>query len=91
MSETDQLESRSAVCENQAFSYGDNTLAVQFRPEVSASNLESWYIGNSRALQTSSDKTASQLREEAGRYGAGLQARSADFFLDWLERTGLLN
>ncbi|MGO4714157.1 glutamine amidotransferase [Bradyrhizobium sp. 2TAF24] len=40
----------TAVCRNQAFSIGANTLALQFHPEVEARTFERWLIGHTSEL-----------------------------------------
>ena len=38
------------VCENQAFSYGDNAIAFQFHPEIGAAGFERWLVGHAFEL-----------------------------------------
>lgn len=40
----------TAICENQAFSFGDNALALQFHIEADAKGLERWYVGHTMEL-----------------------------------------
>lgn len=40
----------TAICENQAFSFGANALALQFHIEAEAKGLERWYVGHTMEL-----------------------------------------
>jgi GMP synthase (glutamine-hydrolysing) len=40
----------TAICENQAFSFGTNALALQFHIEAEAKGLERWYVGHTMEL-----------------------------------------
>ncbi len=82
---------RSKTCENQAFAYGSNALALQFHPEVSAENLERWYIGFARALQTNEGSSVQQLRAQGHRHAPDLSKRAKEFLQNWLEQITLLD
>lgn len=64
------------ICENQAFSYGDNAIAFQFHPEMGATGFERWLIGHTVELAVAG-KDVGELREdyEAVRYDLESQAR----------------
>lgn len=68
---------------NQAFAW-QNTLALQFHPEVTAAALESWYIGHHRGIVANGLAVAS-LRGASERHAPELIARSRLMFADWLE------
>ena len=40
----------TAICENQAFSFGTTALALQFHIEAEAKSLERWYVGHTMEL-----------------------------------------
>ncbi|HET8551566.1 MAG TPA: glutamine amidotransferase [Gammaproteobacteria bacterium] len=73
----------TASTPNQAFAW-QNTLAMQFHPEVTAAGLESWYIGHHRGI-VASGLTVQQMREVSERHAPGLIARSRVMFAAWLE------
>lgn len=74
----------TAICENQAFSYGRNSLALQFHPEVTAERLERWYIGHAVEIAATSGISVGQLRADAARHGAALKERARKCFAEWL-------
>lgn len=79
------LLASTTQCPNQAFSLGPNILGLQFHPEVSASALETWYVGHHRALSAQDDLSAVQLRSDAARYSEALESQGRKLLLEWLE------
>ncbi|MGB6976755.1 MAG: glutamine amidotransferase [Gammaproteobacteria bacterium] len=78
-----QLLASTLLYCNQAFTYGKNTLALQFHPEVTPTGLERWYIGHASELA----KTAmniNQLRIDANKYGEKLLTQAQKFWQAWL-------
>lgn len=80
------LLASSDVCHNQAFSFGDNVLALQFHPELKAARIESWLVGHACELSNVKDVTVHQLREDTSRYGALLENQAKQFFNAWLSK-----
>jgi GMP synthase (glutamine-hydrolysing) len=74
---------RSAVCENQAFSLGEHVLGLQFHPEVSAEQLELWYIGHVCEL-SQAGISISKLREESQEKAPLLRDLLKALLDDWL-------
>lgn len=72
-------------CDYQAFALGRNILAVQFHPEVTPRQLETWYVGHHRALSNSDEVDVHGLREDAGKYGDALQEAGRMMLEEWLE------
>lgn len=72
-------------CDHQAFALGSNILALQFHPEVTARQLETWYVGHHRSLSDSDEVDVHRLREDAGRYGDELQAAGEKMLEEWLQ------
>ncbi|MEJ0084941.1 MAG: glutamine amidotransferase [Pseudomonadota bacterium] len=74
---------RSAQYENQAFSFSDHVLALQFHPEVRVAQLERWYIGHSCELGAAR-VSIPQLRADGAKYGPSLESAAAGFWRDYL-------
>jgi GMP synthase (glutamine-hydrolysing) len=69
---------------NQAFSIGRRGLALQFHPEVTASGLESWFIGHTLEISTTPGVSVQNLRAETARHASDLARCSREFFSHWL-------
>jgi len=75
----------SDAYENQVFSWGRRTMAVQFHPEVSRKGLERWMIGHTRQIKSLTDASVKSLREETAFHGPQYEERSVQFFRVWLQ------
>jgi GMP synthase (glutamine-hydrolysing) len=75
---------QSALYANQAFAVGDFALGLQFHPEVSAADLERWYVGHACELRLA-DIPASSLRQAARKHSAALETAAASFWNLWLD------
>jgi GMP synthase (glutamine-hydrolysing) len=71
------------ICQNQAFQFRQNGLALQFHPEVTTSGLERWLIGHAVEL-TAANVDIQALRGDTLRHGAALRERAQAFFDRWL-------
>jgi GMP synthase (glutamine-hydrolysing) len=71
--------------ENQAFAWGRCSLALQFHPEVTQSNLESWLIGHVHEIKANPDITVAGLRQAIANYAPKLEKQAALFWQAWLE------
>ncbi len=69
---------------NQAFSMGENVLALQFHPEVTQRGLEKWYIGHVTEIMQTEGISVTQLRQQAERNAAQLEMQGRLFFKRWL-------
>ena len=72
------------VCNNQAFRIGNQILALQFHPEVTADGLESWYIGHNLELETAGIDVP-RLRRQSHEYAPPLATAAAGLFTEWLD------
>jgi GMP synthase (glutamine-hydrolysing) len=69
---------------NQAFSWGQGSLALQFHPEVTLKNLERWWIGHACEIGSTPQISVTRLREETRHYHAQLQTQAVQFWQAWL-------
>lgn len=76
-------------CRNQAFSLGTHALALQFHLEVTATDLERWYVGHTAEIAATPDVSVGALRADSRRHAPGLVTRAATIFGRWLDETGL--
>lgn len=74
----------TAVCENQAFLWGNRALALQFHPEVTAGGLERWFIGHTLEIETTPGISVGALRDSTRRFAPTLTRRGPEFFGQWL-------
>jgi GMP synthase (glutamine-hydrolysing) len=74
---------------NQAYSVGSAALALQFHPELKATNIERWLIGHACELSAPSMPDLGRLRKDTIKYGLHLQGAATAFFREWLEDTGI--
>lgn len=78
-----RLLASTPLCKQQAFALGAHALGLQFHPEVTAEQLESWWVGHTselRALGRSIPELRAQSYEHAPRLLAPLRA----FLHEWL-------
>lgn len=69
--------------ENQAFSYENHVLALQFHPEVTELKLERWYTSDPGDMaEVGTD--AETIRSMAHKHGDTLRQRNRLFFTEWL-------
>lgn len=82
------LLASSAIYPNQAFSVGNNILALQFHLEVVGHNFEKWLIGHTCEIRQAG-LSIPQLRQDNLNYAAQLETRTAQViqhFLTQLEQ-----
>lgn len=70
--------------ENQAWSLGQEILALQFHPEVTVQGLERWYVGHALELSVTGTDVGA-LRRDSARQGPVLQAAAQRFWRRWLD------
>lgn len=74
----------SALYHNQAFSWKQKGLALQFHPEVTVQGLERWFIGHACEIGVTPDITVAKLREDTVRHAKKLSIQAPKFWQDWL-------
>jgi GMP synthase (glutamine-hydrolysing) len=80
-----QLLASTAVCQNQAFSYGKSVLAFQFHPEASAKGFERWLIGHAVEIAGVAGIPVSKLRSDTARLAPESAPLGQQCLREWLE------
>ena len=75
----------SELYENQAFSWGRRTIALQFHAEVTMTELERWFIGHACEIGSTADVNVEQLRSESMRWTPVLVRQGHKFLEEWLD------
>lgn len=70
---------------NQAFSYGDNVLALQFHPEITKKSMEKWFIGHIGEIMATEGIGVKSLREDTQQFANQLEMQGKLFFESWLD------
>ena len=74
---------------NQAFSYKENILALQFHPEVTQRCMEKWFIGHIGEIKQAEGVSVKQLRKDTRQFANQLEMQGELFFNSWVnEVTG---
>jgi len=69
---------------NQAFTLGTSALGLQFHPEVTAEDLESWYVGHAAELHHAGISVA-DLRAAAAVHAPRLEIAAQALWNQWLD------
>ena len=77
------------VCENQAFSYGDNAIAFQFHPEMGSIGFERWLIGHTLELAIAGIDV-NELRREYESVRFDLESRARQCLRLWLREVAVV-
>jgi GMP synthase (glutamine-hydrolysing) len=78
------LLASSEACENQAFFFTQNILALQFHLEATGGGFERWLIGHACELAAARDVSIASLRQDTLTYGEALQVEGRRCLNDWL-------
>jgi GMP synthase (glutamine-hydrolysing) len=78
-----ELLASTELCRNQAFSLGARALGLQFHPEVTAEQLESWWVGHTGEL-SQLELSVPELRAQSAEYAPRLAAPLKVFLNEWL-------
>ena len=74
----------SPICEQQGFSWGSCTLALQFHVEVARSGIEPWLVGHAVEIAATPGVTVARLRRDTAKWGPNLLGCGELFFKEWL-------
>lgn len=72
------------ACRNQAFAFGEHTLALQFHAEAAGRALEAWFVGHTCEIAATPGGGVGELREATQRFTPALMEHGSAFFRDWL-------
>lgn len=75
----------SARCSNQAFSWGNYCLAIQFHPEFDPLTLERWLAGRTLELSATESMTAPTGRVDPFEYESRSSDATRRFFACWVK------
>jgi GMP synthase (glutamine-hydrolysing) len=73
------------ICENQAFRWGSNALALQFHAETTAQGLERWFIGHTCEIAATPGVSVAQLRADTARWSATCATQGRKCLEAWLQ------
>jgi GMP synthase (glutamine-hydrolysing) len=79
----------SALYENQAFSWGQSALALQFHAEAGGRGLERWFVGHAAEIGAQPGLSVAVLRADTARFTPAVTAAGQAFFDAWLTSVGL--
>ena len=74
----------TAVCRNQAFAFGEHTLALQFHAETAGRALEAWFVGHTCEIAATPGQSVAALRAATLLHSALLIERGSACFREWL-------
>lgn len=77
------------TCRNQAFSYGQNVLALQFHLEAHGTEVERWLIGHTVEIGATPGIDVPGLRADTQHHSPALAERGRRCFETWLSDIGL--
>lgn len=70
---------------NQAFAVGHHALAFQFHIEVTARDLERWFVGHACEIANTEGISVPQLRRDTERHATRMKLAAELCFADWLD------
>lgn len=75
---------RTSLVENQAFSWGQQVLGLQFHAEAYGEEIEAWLVGHASEL-AAAGIAPQDIRDGAKRSGKGLKRAAQKLFTEWLD------
>ena len=80
------LLASTANYQNQAFVWGNNCLALQCHPEVTARGLEKWFIGHTVEIAATPNTSIARLRADTAKNINQLETQARQFWQAWLSQ-----
>ena len=79
------------LCLNQAFSWGEAALALQFHVETMGPALETWFVGHTSEIASHANEgiSVASLRADNQHWTPILEPYARQFFREWMTGTGL--
>ena len=74
---------------NQAFSSGNNIIALQFHLEVESDRVEDWLLGHANELFTTNRELVTQIRADSVKFIPEITKNAASFWAAWLAQTDI--
>lgn len=74
---------------NQAFSFGQNVLGLQFHIEIEPTEIESWLIGHACEISTTDTTSVKNIRSDTATHGSTLVTQGARVLSNWMTEAGL--
>ena len=74
----------TTLCRNQAFAFGEHTLALQFHAETAGRALEAWFVGHTCEIAATPGQSVAALRAATLRHSPLLTERGSACFREWL-------
>lgn len=81
-----ELLASTPVTPNQAFTWGQRALGLQFHAEVSGRGLERWFVGHLGEISAQPDLSVGQLRAETARHAPVIEKKGAAALGRWLDQ-----
>jgi GMP synthase (glutamine-hydrolysing) len=78
------LLASTPACRQQAFSYGEHALALQFHAEACGAALEAWFVGHACEIAATPAISVAGLRAATARHSAELLEHGGTVFRAWL-------
>ncbi len=83
-----ELLASTPICAHQAFSVGRKVFGLQFHIEVTATGLESWFVGHTGEIAATPGVSVTGLRADTQNYGNRLESLACEVLGAWLDEAG---
>ena len=75
---------------NQAFSSGNNIVALQFHLEVESDRVEDWLLGHANELFATNRELVTQIRADSMKFIPEITNNATSFWAAWLAQTDII-